>query len=67
MKNSTSREVTKLEAAMAERPPIIEWRLDPVRRVQVAWFVDDPYMEHGPAPEQQAGLLRYHAQRKAAS
>lgn len=30
--NSTSREVTKLEAAMAERPPVIEWRLDPVSR-----------------------------------
>lgn len=46
MKNSTMREVEKLEEAMEEDPPIIEWRLDPVRRVQVAWVVDDPYADH---------------------
>ena len=45
MKNSTMREVEKLEAAMALRPPHIEWRLDPVRRVQVAWLVDDPHVD----------------------
>ena len=46
--NSTAREVAKLEADMAERPVVIHWRLDPVRRVQVAWYVDDPYMTGGP-------------------
>ena len=45
--NSTSREVAKLEQAMAERPPVIKYRLDPRTRVQVAWYVDDPYMTGG--------------------
>ena len=48
--NSTIREVAKLEAAMAERPPRIEWRLDPIRRIQVAWFVDDPHEESSNKP-----------------
>lgn len=47
MKNSTIREVEKLEAAMAVKPPVIEWRLDPVRRVQIAVVVEDPYADDG--------------------
>jgi hypothetical protein len=46
-KKSTMREVEKLEAAMEANPPIIVWRLDPVRRVQVAWSVDDPHRDGG--------------------
>jgi hypothetical protein len=42
-KNSTIREVEKLEAAMETNPPVIEWRLDPRSRVMVAWSVHDPY------------------------
>lgn len=42
--NSAKKEVQRLEAAMAVRAPVIVWQLDPVRRVQVAVSVDDPYM-----------------------
>ena len=45
--NSTARETANLERAMAERPPVIRWRYDPIRKVQVAWYVDDPYMTGG--------------------
>ena len=45
-RNSTSREVAKLEAAMEERPPVIQWTPNG-RGVMVATFVDDPYRDTG--------------------
>jgi hypothetical protein len=43
--NSTSREVLKLEEAMATEPPVIQWVLHPVKRVMVAAHVYDPYVD----------------------
>lgn len=46
-KNWTSREVEKLEAAMALDPPVVTWVLDQRRRVMVAASVHDPHMDTG--------------------
>lgn len=45
--NSTSREVEKLEAAMALDPPVITWVLDQRTRVQVPAAIYDPYADTG--------------------
>lgn len=45
--SSAKKEVARLEAAMDKKPPVIHWRFDPVRKVQVAAFVYDPYAETG--------------------
>ena len=52
--SSAKSEVAKFEADIAVRPPVIHWRLDPVRRVQVAWYVDDPYADGRPNGEKTA-------------
>jgi hypothetical protein len=68
--NSTSREVLKLEEAMAERPPVIEYRLGRGPRgglIQIAVRVDDPYMEHGPSPRRHVAQRRYYEQKRASS
>jgi hypothetical protein len=56
MKNSTIREVAKLEAAMEANPPVIVWRHNG-RGVQIAVRVDDPHMEKGWAPRPAADLV----------
>jgi hypothetical protein len=47
MKNSTIREVEKLEKAMEADPPVILWVLHPVRKVMVAAHVYDPHADRG--------------------
>jgi hypothetical protein len=42
-------EAAWLERQMATRPPVIVWRYDPFRKVQVALSVDDPYQDKAPA------------------
>ena len=65
MKNSTIREVQKLEAAMEANPPNIQWRLCPVRRVQVAWLVDDPHADKPGSPLRQERQLEHYAKKRA--
>jgi len=38
-----------MDALLEENPPVIQWRLCPVRKVQVAWYVDDPHRDTGGA------------------
>lgn len=50
--NSTNREVAKLERQMLTAPPVVVWRLHPVRRVQVAVSVHDPYPDTVPTQQE---------------
>lgn len=45
--NSTSREVAKLDAAMAAKPPRIVWQVNS-RGIQIAVQVEDPYPDMEP-------------------
>ena len=49
--NNYARE---MDRELDANPPVIVWRLDPVRRIQVAWVVDDPYVDH----DQKANRLK---------
>ena len=40
--NKYEREMTE---ALEADPPVIEWRLDPVRRIHVPWSIYDPHAE----------------------
>jgi len=47
VRNSTIREVAKLDAAMEKDPPRITWVLDQKRRVMVAVEIHDPHRDSG--------------------
>jgi hypothetical protein len=39
-----------MDRLLEENPPMIYWRLCPIRRVQVAWLIDDPHADIGYRP-----------------
>lgn len=39
-----------MDRLLEENPPMIYWRLCPIRRVQVAWLIDDPHVDIGYRP-----------------
>lgn len=55
------------DKALEANPPVIVWRFDPVRRIQVAVSIDDPHTERPQSLERRRLQTQYYEQKKAAS
>jgi hypothetical protein len=59
--------ITQADKALEANPPVIVWRFDPVRRIQVAVEIHDPHTERPQSLERRRLQTKYYEQKKAAS
>jgi hypothetical protein len=54
--HAANRHEQEMDAALAANPPVIVWQFDPIAKVQVAIYIQDPHAERESKPRKPKGL-----------